>query len=269
MSFQPVIPTGGLVGWRFLQRTHEIQLQTFSRTARHERDSRYFLDNIGKVKSAGDLVSDPRLLRVALGAFGLESDIRNTYFIRRILEDGTRAKDALSTRLSDKRYRDLASAFGFGPGELVRTGSPEQMQEIARKNLASRFEASVGETDQTMRIALYAQHALAGLARKEGSENTKWFELMSQPPLRSMMETALGLPKAFAQLDIDRQLEMFKDKLARLTGSPNLSQFSRPEALERLTTTYFARAQMAPFSAGNPAAQTALTLLQSIRPGRR
>ena len=79
------------------------------------------------------------------------------------------------------------------------------------------------------------------------------------------MESALGLPSSFAQLDIDTQLERFRDKLSRQTGSADISQFKNPEAVDRLTTLYFARAQIASFSAGRSAAQTALTLLQSAR----
>ncbi|KUJ77901.1 flagellar protein [Ruegeria marisrubri] len=262
MSFQPVIPATGLVGWHFLKRTYDAQLEVFSGTPQNERDTRYFLDNIGKVKTAESLVSDRRLLRVALTAFGLEDDLANTYFIRRVLQDGFSAQDALSSRLSDKRYKQLASAFGFGPGEVVKTGQASEMAQIAHRNLVSRFEVAVGQTDEAMRIALFARRTLTDLARKNGGENAKWFELMSLPPLRDLMETALGLPKAFAQLDIDKQLEMFRDKLARQTGSPDISQFQLPEAVDRLMTTFFARAQAPPSSLSSVSARTALQLLQ-------
>lgn len=261
MIFQPVVPTGGVVGWRFLQRTYEAQLESYSTSAVNERDTKYFLDNIRNVRTAENLVSDRRLLQVALGAFGLEGDLDNRYFIQKVLSDGTQAEDALSNRLADKRYRDMADAFGFGPGEVPKTNLINNMRKIAEDNLVASFEISVGQQDDTMRIALYIQHALPEIATADSSEDTKWFDLMGSPPLRSMMETTLGLPSSFAQLDIDKQLNVFKDRLQRVTGSSNLSQFSDTEAVETLTDTYLARTQIAALQNTISPAQTALILL--------
>lgn len=261
MTFQPVIPTGGLVGWRFLQRTYDTQFQSYSDSAVNRRETEYFLQNISKIRSAEDLVSDRRLLQVALGAFGLEQDLDNRFFIQKVLSDGTRADDALANRLADNRYRDLADAFGFGPGDVPKTNLTDRMRTIANDSLMTRFEVSVGEQDETMRIALYAQHALPELAERTGSTDRKWFDLMGLPPLRKMMETALGLPPAFAQIDIDKQLEVFRDKLQRVTGSSDLSQFSEPQAVEKLTDTYLARSQIAQLQSTISPAQTALILL--------
>jgi len=86
---------------------------------------------------------------------------------------------------------------------------------------------------------------------------------MGTPPLRRMMETAFGLPTAFAQLDLDRQLVVFRDKLSDLTGSSELSQFSNPDALGKLTDTYLARAQIAAVNNVISPAQTALNLLRA------
>lgn len=261
MTFQPVIPSGGIVGWRFLQRTYDAQIESFASSAVNERETRYFLENIGKVETAEDLVSDRRLLQVALGAFGLEGDINNRFFIQKVLSDGTSADDALSNRLSDKRYRELSEAFGFGPGEIRRTGLVTFMEDIARDNVVSRFEVAAGERDDTMRIALFAQRELRELAAGDGSPDTKWFDLMGLPPLRKMMETALGLPSSFAQLDIDKQLGVFKDRLSRLTGSDDLAQFTDDAAIEQLTDTFLARNQIAQLQTIVSPAQTALILL--------
>ncbi|MEY8842379.1 DUF1217 domain-containing protein, partial [Cribrihabitans sp. XS_ASV171] len=244
MSFQPVLTSGGLTGWRFLQRTYGSQLDVFSKSAARQREGAYFTEKIGAVKSAADLVADRRLLGVALGAFGLQNDLGNTFFIRKILEDGTASPDALANRLSDKRYLEFSRAFGLGPGEVRRTGLPGPMADILRKHHVSSFEVAVGERDDTMRIALYAQRTLGDLASEPISGTARWFKVMSLPPLRTMMETALGLPSSFGRIDIDQQKTVFEEKLARLTGSGEIAQFTDPRALEKLTTTYLARAQI-------------------------
>lgn len=244
MSFQPVISGSGPAGWKFLQRTYDAQFKTFNASPAAKRDVDYFSKKIGTVKSAADLVADRRLLNVALGAFGLQDDLNNKYFIQKILEDGTTVKDSLANRLSDGRYRKMSEAFGFGPQEVIKTGNIDAMNDVVRLHNIQSFEEAVGKTDDSMRIALFAERELADLAGKDVSDDTKWFTVMSLPPLRQMFETALGLPSAFGQLDIDKQLETFKERITKITGNASVEQFSDSVARERMTTLYLARSQI-------------------------
>ena len=114
MSFQPIIPLSGLAGWNFLNRTMDTQRTAFENSPTIKRDTDYFREKIGEISSAKDLVADRRLLGVALGAFGLEADIGNKYFVQKILEDGTLDPEALGNKLADKRYLAMAETFGFG-----------------------------------------------------------------------------------------------------------------------------------------------------------
>src|SRR6056297_1893238 len=84
MTFSPVVPTGGLVGWSLLDRTMERQTELFNKSPQIVRDTEYFEKTIDTIKTAEDLVADRRLLRVALGAFGLQDQINSKAFIRKI-----------------------------------------------------------------------------------------------------------------------------------------------------------------------------------------
>ena len=94
MSFRPVVPLGGIAGWQFLQRTQTQQREALAASPLIKRETQHFLKEIGSITSAQDLVADRTLLKVALGAFGLESDLNNRFFVQKILEDGTAAQDA-------------------------------------------------------------------------------------------------------------------------------------------------------------------------------
>lgn len=263
MSFQPVIPASGLSGWRFLQRTYESQFSAFQSGPAIVRDIDYFSKNIASVNSAEDLVSDRRLLRVALGAFGLESDINNKFFIQKILEDGTLNDDALSNRLSDKRYHEFSAAFGFGALEISPVKFSDFPQSIADRYSQQEFEIAVGQQDDTMRIALFAQRELGNIASSDMSDNAKWFTIMGQPPLRSMFETTFNLPASFGQIDLDQQLGVFKDRAGAQFGNSTVSQFLQPDILDDLITQYVARSQLSAFNAVASPGSIALTLLQS------
>ena len=261
MNFQPVIPIGGLPGWTFLNATLDNQKSTFDQSTRISRDTEYFEQTVTAGTTAEDLVNDRRLRRVALGAFGLLDDIDNRAFIRKILEDGSTADDALANRLTDDRYRQLAEAFGYGDFLGSRTGDPGFGAEITAKFRARQFEIAVGEQDQGLRIALNAERVLPDLI-KDGSENTKWLRIMGDPPLREMFETALGLPTGFGQIDLDRQVEEFGDRASRQLGIDALSDLAEPDVMENLIQRFLLRQQIGDFTV-QLSGSIALTLLQA------
>jgi hypothetical protein len=161
--FAPIVPGIGIGGWQYLQRTYESQVDLFSKSPQLDRDTEYFRENIGNVKTARELVQDRRLLSVALGAFGLQDDIDNRFFIQKILEEGTTAEGTLANRFSDKRYQQLSEAFSLGPGENSPIGRPEFAERIISDFRLNSFEVAVGQQDDDMRIALYAKRVLPTL----------------------------------------------------------------------------------------------------------
>lgn len=244
MSYVPIIPATGYAGWKMLNRTMTLQKAAFVASAEIQRDEAYFRENIGSVKTAEDLVADRRLLKVALGAFGLENDINNKFFIQKVLEEGTLDSDALANKLSDKTYLKLSQAFGFGDFSTPRTVLSDFPDEILAKYEARQFEVAVGESDDTFRLALAAQRELPELAGKSSSEATKWYSVIGSKSLSSVMRTALGLPQSVASLDVDQQLEVFKQKSADVLGSPNVSDLGEPETLEKVVRLFLVRSQI-------------------------
>lgn len=262
MNFQPLVPLGGLPGWVLLNNTLERQTEVFNKSPLIARDTDYFEQNIGKVQTAEQLVDDRRLLRVALGAFGLGDDLNSQALIKRILEEGTVERDALANRLADERYKKFTDAFGFGEPALPRTQLAGFGREITDKYRALEFEVAVGEQNESLRLAMNAQRELSDIVAGDDSENAKWFAIMGNPPLRKVFEVALGLPTSFGQVDIDRQLETFKSLASRQLGIESLSDLAAEDTKEEFIRRYLLRDQVASFQIQS-SNSIALTLLQS------
>lgn len=264
MSFVPVLPAGGYAGWRFLQQTLPAQTEAFGQSPGITRLATHFRDRIGAVETAADLVADRQLREVALGAFGLDDDIDNTFFVQAILDGGTTNPDALANRLSDSRYGQLTRAMGFGEGLPPRTKLSSFAGEILARYEARQFERAVGEQDPDMRLALNFEPALNDILQGTTSPDARWFQMMGNAPLRSLFETALGFPSSFGSIDLDQQLTQFKARTEATFGTDDLAALTEPEAAEKMVRLFLVRAEAAAIGTDSTGARTALTLLQSI-----
>ena len=262
MSFSPVIPASGYAGWKLLNRTMEKQKAAFVASAEIQREEDYFRSKIGAVKTAEELVSDRRLLKVSLGAFGLDADINNKFFIRKVLEEGTLDSKSLANKLADKTYLKLSEIFGFGDFETPRTAISSFADEIIAKYENRQFEIAVGNGNETLRLALAAKRELPELAAQTSSDNTKWYSLIGSKSLSNVMRTALGLPESLGTLDVDQQLTFYKKNAQSVLGSSEFSKFSEPDMVEKVIRNYLVRSQIqgdAALSSG----KAALQLLQA------
>ena len=225
---------------------------------------KYFNENISKITSAKELVEDRTLLKVALGAFGLDADLPNRAFIEKILTEGSLDEDAFAHRLADKRYLEMAAEFGFDL-ETPSTKLTDFGETIVNAYQGRQFEVAVGEQDADMRLALTVQRDLSDIANDDMSENSKWFTIMGNPPLRRVFDTVFSLPRSFGALDLDRQLEVFKERSDRLFGSSDPAQFFQESKRDELVKQFLIRTQIQSINVKIQPGQAALSLLQNAR----
>lgn len=260
--FQPIVPVSGLAGWAFLQKTLPTQRTAFDSSAVIARDTSYFEAEIGTVKTAEDLVSDRRLLRVALGAFGLGDDLDSRFFIKTILEEGAQDSGALANRLSDPRYAQLAEAFGFDRLDGPRITEATFAADMLARYREREFEVAVGTKDESLRLALNAKRELLAMATSGESDRSQWFRILGTAPLRQVFETALGLPDGFGQIDIDQQAAVLEEKSRQKFGLQNLTDFVDDQLREDFVRGFLVRDQIKSFGFQS-SASIALSLLQA------
>jgi hypothetical protein len=262
MSFSPILPTGGLVGWAYLKRTQDRQMALQAADPQQGRTEATFRERIAAITTAEALVADRAVLQVALGAFGLDDDINNRFFIRKVLQSDLSDSGSLANRLADKQYLALAEAFGFAE-ETPQTTTTGFADKILSAYRSRQFEIAVGEKDDTLRLALNAERELADLASADSSEATKWYTILGSAPLREVFETAYGLPDGFGLIDIDQQAQVLRDRTEQLFGSDSVSQFAEADQLEALLRRHIIRAETAGTTTGTDSRSAALQLLQS------
>lgn len=258
-TFTPALPLGGITGYMFLQRTADRQQATMEQSAFFQRETQYFRENIGQADTAEKLVSDRRLLNVALTAFGLGDEISKTFFIKKVLEEGTDDPQSFANRINSTQFKNLAEAFGYGNVSGVRVNDPTFADDLISRFSRQSFESAVGEQNTDLRLALNFERRIQDVS----ASSTGWFQIMGDQPMRQVLETALGLPREFGKLDVDRQRETLEDRVSALYGSKTPDVLADPENTDDLIRRFLARQQINNGPDITTPGMTALTLLQN------
>ncbi|MEM7530277.1 MAG: DUF1217 domain-containing protein [Pseudomonadota bacterium] len=262
----PAVPLGGVGGLRLLDRTYDRQLETFSSSPELIREVEDFLARAGDVRSAEELVADRQILKVALGAFGLEDELPKRALIRKVLEEGTIARDALANRLVDPAWRRFAAAIGFGDlgGRLDRESVRD---EIAESYRVRQFERAVGDIDVDLRLALNFRREIGDIAASQDVERNGWFRVIGSEPLRLVLLGALGLPESIGTLDIDLQATRLSERAEQVFGKRSPSVFTESAAVEDAIERFLFASAVRQGPSNTTRGSAALTLLQTTALG--
>lgn len=266
MAFTPIILNGGLPGLNYVKRTMAKQIEVMTSQQQVKREGNYYKENISKIKSGEELVRDPVLLRVTLTSFGLQDDFSSKFYIEKILSSDLLDKDSFANKISNKKYKDLTSKFGFGTYEVSKNTLPNFADDILKNYERKLFEISIGAIDNNMRLALNAETELKNIASSDASENTKWYSMLSSPPLRKVFEGRFNLGNQFGIIDIDRQVDVLKKHVKSAFGEDTISQFSDPSRIDKLVRLFMVRSSLVENSAGGYSSNhTALNILRGSK----
>ncbi|QPC91112.1 DUF1217 domain-containing protein [Mesorhizobium sp. INR15] len=186
-------------------------------------ETTYYLANIPKVKSIDDLMGNSRLYTYALAAFGLDSATEDKDQIKAVLQGGVSDPKSVANTLKNPAYAALASAFNFQAYGTNATTYNAAQQPTVDKYMRQSLEEDAGKSNEGVRLALYFQ--------RKAPTITNWYDVLADTALASVARTALGLPDSFATADVDKQAQLFGQKL-------NIADFSDPQKLGKFLTRF-------------------------------
>lgn len=213
-------------------------LGSISQRPEVKRETDYFLSTIRSVKSADEFLKNDRLYKFAMTAFGLKDMIYGKAFMRKVLAEGVDGSGSFALQLADPRFRDFAETFNFARYGATATAFDRAQQGTVDRYLRIQLETDAGQMDEGLKLALYFQ--------RKAPDVKSVYGLMGDPALYKVVQTALGLPMAYSNTDVDKQAGFLRSKIS-------LDDFSDPAKLDRFITRFTARWQ----AANGPAAQSA------------
>ena len=258
-----------MMSYRLIASDMTRSLQRVSKEPLVERETAYYKENIGKVKSIDDFMSDTRLYNYAMKAFGLEDMAYAKAFVRKILTEGVKDDDAMANKLTDKRYKEFATTFDFaGKGEKA-TESTAAQQGVMDKYIRQTLETEAGSQNEGVRLALYFE--------RKASTITNAYEILGDKALLTVMQTTFGWPSVMSNADIDKKAKMIEAKV-------DFSKMSDPDYVSKMISRFTAMYEMNNPTTSSPASiaslllggtssvgisSSILTTLQNFKPGGR
>jgi hypothetical protein len=166
-----------------------------------------------------------------LKAYGIKENALSDDTLRKLLTSDPTDPKSYINKPENAAYRTMAVSFNFGgdgndlatPLQQVQTRS----QIVATMDLYARqtMEEDAGEQNEGVRLALYFQRMAPTI--------TSAFSILADKALLQVAQTALGLPTAMSNADIDQQANMITKKL-------DLADLQDPDKLKKFLARFSA-----------------------------
>ena len=135
------------LGYDLVNRDMQKSLSRVTSETQVSRETQYFKDNIGKVKTVDEFVGNYRLYAYAMKAYGLEDMTYATAFMKKVLNSDLTDNASFANQLSDSKYRDFASSFKFSGATAVPETQSQQDNVIAGYKQSILDEASSADAE--------------------------------------------------------------------------------------------------------------------------
>ena len=190
----------------------------------------YYEANIGKVKSAADLVGNYRLLSYALQAYGLGDEIHSTALIKQVLEGGVKNPKALANTLPNPQWKAFAAAFDFTDAGSASPSSKSSAATTTSDYIEQQLEADQGQSDPGVQLALYFKRVAPTVTSSYG--------ILGDQNLLEVVQTIFGLSPTTSASQIDAEAA----SVAKLVPVSDLQNPQKLQQLiERFTASYDAK----------------------------
>ncbi|MEF2071231.1 DUF1217 domain-containing protein [Consotaella aegiceratis] len=139
-----------LLAYRMYTADPDRTLARLEANASNKREADYYAENIGTVSSVDEFLGNYRLYSFAMKAYGLEEQINQQGFMRKVLESDLSDSASFANRLVDKKFVTFAKAFAFDTDGSV-SGTVE-VQSASQENdtVEAYSEARVRRATSTL-----------------------------------------------------------------------------------------------------------------------
>lgn len=176
-----------------VNRDIKSSLSTVASQSSVAKDTAYYKEKIGDVKTVDEFLGDYRLYSYAMKAYGLEQMTYGKAFMRKVLESDLTDKTSFANSLTDKRYLQFAETFNF-------QGDKKTAQNTAQaSDVTDAYKASF--TNEQTAIKTEGTYFAAQIGKVTDIDS-----LLNNTRLRTYMLDAVGLDSTYTSKSYLKQV---------------------------------------------------------------
>ena len=167
-------------------------------------DIAYFIKQAPKIQTPDALLKDYRSLSIVLSAFGMTSALQQNALLKKLMTEDSTSKSSVAQRLANPTYLRFASAMAqFKTSPFANATN---VNAVVKAVQTRNFEAAQDSRLPGMADALYFKRTVGSL--------TTITQLMSDPRLLKVAQSATNMPDQFGSLDYSYQVKLLSKQIA-------------------------------------------------------
>jgi hypothetical protein len=190
---------------------------------RTKSDAAYFTSVAGTLTTPDALLKNYRALGIVLNAFGIGSYINDTALLKQLMTQNPSDASSTAYKINNPALTRFATAMGQFITSPFATAS--NVRALLTAGATNNFETSEDSLAPGIANALYFSRTIGSL--------TSLDQLMSDPKLLQVAETATNMPSQFGTLDYNTQVSL-------LSAQIKMSNFQKPAFVQQFVTKYLA-----------------------------
>ncbi|MEF2551521.1 DUF1217 domain-containing protein [Aurantimonas sp. A2-1-M11] len=203
---------------------------TAAETKAAKEDTTAYKKALVSIVSVDDFVANKTVVDFALKAYGLEAERLSQKDLVAILTSDPSDPESFVNKSGDRRLIEFSAAYAFTPDGGIERGveeiqSASDFLSTQDFYLRQTMEEEAGADNESVRLSLYF--------RRMAPDLTSIYEILADPALLTVVQTAVGLPAESSQSNLDLQERTIAKKL-------DLETLKDPKGLERFIVRYLA-----------------------------
>lgn len=192
-----------------------------------KRQAEAFKKAIDKAPDIKSALRDPKILSVLMPAMGMPDVVSQPGLVQRALLADPKDTKGLLSRLTDTRWKDVATALDLGNKGLDALKDPELQAKLLKALASGNWRTSQDDVATGVSDALYFQD------KAESAKDV--YAILGDPVLRRVVTGALGLPDELALQTIEAQGRVVTTrlKLAKLQDSKEVKRLAERYVMNR------------------------------------
>ena len=240
---RPAGSTGNaVVALQTALRTRDKGITIAAAEPQAKREVAAFRAAVATAKDVKTLLADPTVRKVLLTANGLGDQTGYAALATKALLSDTTKSGSLASKLTDTRWLAVAKTYDFANRGLAVLKDPKVLDRLANGYAEVAWRKSLDASTPGLSNAIDFRSRAAGITSAD--------QILGDPILRTVVTTALGIPKQIAFQPLEAQERA-------ITAGLNIAQLRNPAFVEQFTRRYLIAAGNATDAA---ATSTGLTI---------